>query len=546
MTALAPYESTVRPGRDGLRRQLRAEWTKFRTVRGWIIAMLIAALLPIAVAFLSHSQCSVGYGTGQSRACPASPTGPYGGAVTDSFYFAHQTLSGNGTITARLTSLTGEYSAGGGMRANGSPVSGFTHGIQPWSKAGIMIKASTKQGSAYAAMLVTGSHGVRMQWNYTGDTAGLPGAASASSPRWLRLTRSGDTVTGYDSADGTHWTQVDRVTLSGLPQAAQVGLFATSPGHAVYQTSFGASSSTGGPSVATGTFDSVGLSWAGGGSSFTGARVGGDGPGDTIPAGAKSGGVIIEGQNPFSGTFTQAGGTYTVSGSGDIAPDVPEAPDGNGMSVQNALTGMVFGLIAVIIVAALFITAEYRRGLIRTTFTASPRRGRVLAAKAVVIGGVTFCAGLVGAVIALLVGDQQMRSGGNWLLPVPLLTEARMVVGIAAMLAVAAVLALALGTLTRHGVTAVTTVIVVIFLPFLLGTLQGLLPLGAQEWLLRLTPAAGFSVLQELPAYHQVFAQYTPASGYFPLPPWAGFAVLCAWAGAALLAAGYVLRRRDV
>ena len=43
-----------------------------------------------------------------------------------------------------------------------------------------------------------------------------------------------------------------------------------------------------------------------------------------------------------------------------------------------------------IVIAAMFITAEYRRGLIRTTLAASPRRGRVLAAKAVVIGAVTF------------------------------------------------------------------------------------------------------------------------------------------------------------
>ena len=44
----------------------------------------------------------------------------------------------------------------------------------------------------------------------------------------------------------------------------------------------------------------------------------------------------------------------------------------------------------------MFITAEYRRGLIRTTLAASPRRGRVLAAKAIVIGAVTFAAGLAG------------------------------------------------------------------------------------------------------------------------------------------------------
>ena len=52
----------------------------------------------------------------------------------------------------------------------------------------------------------------------------------------------------------------------------------------------------------------------------------------------------------------------------------------------------------------MFITAEYRRGLIRTTLAASPRRGRVLAAKAVVIGAVTFAAGLVAAAVAVILG----------------------------------------------------------------------------------------------------------------------------------------------
>ena len=88
----------------------------------------------------------------------------------------------------------------------------------PWAKAGIIIKASTRPGSAYAAMMVTGGHGVRMQYDYTGDMPGLAGAVSAASPRWLRLTRSGDTITGYDSANGTHWTKVGTVTLAGLPR----------------------------------------------------------------------------------------------------------------------------------------------------------------------------------------------------------------------------------------------------------------------------------------------------------------------------------------
>ena len=66
--------------------------------------------------------------------------------------------------------------------------------------------------------------------------------------------------------------------------------------------------------------------------------------------------------------------------------------------------GTFAGLIAVIVVATMFITAEYRRGLIRTTLTASPRRGRVLAAKAIVIGAVAFVAGLVAAAVAVIFG----------------------------------------------------------------------------------------------------------------------------------------------
>jgi hypothetical protein len=49
-------------------------------------------------------------------------------------------------------------------------------------------------------MMVTGSNGVRMQWDYVNDMPGLTGSVSASSPRWLRLVRTGDTITGYDSA----------------------------------------------------------------------------------------------------------------------------------------------------------------------------------------------------------------------------------------------------------------------------------------------------------------------------------------------------------
>src|SRR6202034_480969 len=127
-----------------------------------------------------------------------------------------------------------------------------------------------------------------------------------------------------------------------------------------------------------------------------------------------------------------------------IAPDVAGGIFG-GDTLEKSLVGGLIGLIVLIVVATLFITAEYRRGLIRVTFAASPRRGRVLAAKAVVIGSVTFLAGLAGSIAAVVAGERLLRSNGTFILPVSAFTEVRAVAGTAAIVAAAAVLALALG-----------------------------------------------------------------------------------------------------
>jgi ABC-type transport system involved in multi-copper enzyme maturation permease subunit len=524
MTRARPGEPA---GRAGFWPVLRAEWTKFRTVRGWVIGMLVAAVLIDLIGLLAL-RTSIGCGNGRTgAACLQSlPTGPGGEAVTDSFYFVRQPLASHGSITARITSLTGRY-VSGGAAGPGVAGGGLQPGIQPWSKAGIIIKAGTRQGSAYAAMMATGGHGVRFQYNYAQDLPGLPGRVSAVSPRWLRLTRSGDVITGYDSADGHHWTRLGAARLAGLPATAQAGLFATSPLYTKVTSSFGGSSGTDGPSLATGVFDHVGLSGGQPGGRWTGQAIGASGP-------AYSGPQI---------GFGQAGGRFTVTGSGDIAPAVPGAGPGPSGTIEDHLAGVFAGLIAVVVIAALFMTAEYRRGLIRTTLAASPRRGRVLAAKAIVLGLAAFAVGLVASVIAVTVGVRLSRDQGQYVLPVTWATEVRVVVGTAALLAVAAVLAVAIATVLRRGAAAVAAVVVVIVLPYVLGVAQAL-PAGAAGWLLRVTPAAAFAIQQSIPHYSQVTAQYTPPF-FFPLSPWAGFGVLCGYAAAALALALYLLRRRD-
>ena len=82
-------------------------------------------------------------------------------------------------------------------------------------------------------------------------------------------------------------------------------------------------------------------------------------------------------------------------------------------------------------------------------------------------------------------------------------------------------------------------------LPYVLAVTPGILPIGAEQWLVRVTPAAAFAVQQGVSQYPQVSSVYAAGTGYFPLAPWAGLAVLCAWAALALALAAFLLRRRD-
>jgi ABC-type transport system involved in multi-copper enzyme maturation permease subunit len=88
----------------------------------------------------------------------------------------------------------------------------------------------------------------------------------------------------------------------------------------------------------------------------------------------------------------------------------------------------------------------------------------------------------------------------------------------------------------------VTGGIVLFVLPYIIGSF---ISRGADQWLFRLTPAAGFAILGTLPRSAHVSYPYTYGNGYYPLAPWAGLAVLCAYAAVALGLATFALKRRD-
>ncbi|WP_274564199.1 ABC transporter permease subunit [Streptomyces spiramyceticus] len=507
--------SLMKAGRGGFRQLLHSEWTKFTTVRGWVRAMIGAVLVILLVGLVGTAASN----QSEHDANPSLPVGPGGGAVNDNFYFVHQPLRGDGSISVSVTSLTGVIAT--------EPKS-TKPGVSPWAKAGIIVKDNLEQGSAYAAMMVTGAHGVRMQHNYTEDTAGGTGNVSKQFPRWLRLNRSGDTITGYESADGTKWTELGTARLPGLSSTAEVGLFVTSPS-AMEETSTGAGF---GPAVATGSFGEVALGGQWNEGSWKDEQVGGD---------AGTSGSYTQ---TTKGEYTKSGTSYTLTGAGDIAPVVGGPAMGPGNTIENFLVGAFAGLIVVIVVGTGFITVEYRRGLIAVTLAASPRRGRVLVAKAIVVGSLSFVVGLAAAAVMIPLGENRAHANGFYVLTVPTQTELRVMVGTGLLLAVAGVLALAVGAILRRSAAAITVVVAGMVLPYILAT-ASVLPTGASDWLLRVTPAAGFAIQQSVQHYEHVLTTYTPASGYFPLTPWAGFAVLCAYTGLAFAAAVVLLRRRD-
>lgn len=513
---VAPYRSKLPPARDGFWQLLRAEFTKLRSVDRWLLTLLAGVVVTVLVSLVSAGGSEMatsddGGGSGTEAA----------DRVADSFRFVHRPLAGDGSVTARVTDLT----LGKGTDA-------------PWAKAGVIVKAGTEPGSPYVALMRTHEHGVRLQHGFEHDVAG--GAAAGDAPVWLRLAREGDRLTGYESADGERWREVGSVSAAGLPRTARAGLFVAAPETVRVERSFGSLSIGAGPSEATGVFDNVRLEGGGSGGG-SGGGVGGSGAGawQDEAVGPPSGPAAANG--PVGGT-ERAGGTFTVTGSGDIGPR-PPAGDLTWMS----LAGAQVGLIAFAALGVLFITAEYKRGMIRTTFTAGPRRGRVLVAKGVVLAAAAFAAGLAAAVVSFLVGQRALRAGGHRPPQFPEVSLAdgpalRAVAGTGLLLALVALFALGLGALLRHTAAAVTLVVVPFVLPLVLG---GGLPLGAVEWLFRVTPVAGFGVQSTTPHYEQVETVCLPEDGCMPQGPWTGLGVLAAWAALALALAAWRMRRRD-
>jgi autotransporter-associated beta strand protein len=139
--------------------------------------------------------------------------------VSDSMRFVWKPLTGDGSITGRVTG----FSADNGGKAFG----------------GLMMRSSLRRESSNAAATVISGGGVRFTTRDENGSYTEPHLHTLRAPYWIRVDRVGNTFTGYHSPDGVTWTQQGGPVTISMASSALWGLAVTSHAtNSVSQTSF--------------------------------------------------------------------------------------------------------------------------------------------------------------------------------------------------------------------------------------------------------------------------------------------------------------------
>ncbi len=212
-----------------------------------------------------------------------------------------------------------------------------------------------------------------------------------------------------------------------------------------------------------------------------------------------------------------------------VAGDVSEDEGVQAEALDITLSGHNLGTIVVMVLGIMLVTGEYANAVVRTTFTAEPRRLRVFAAKALVLAAVAAISGLVVAVVSFIVGRAILETGG---VTATLSTPGawRALFGVPLFFAGAALLAFVVAALVRNTALAITIVVVMyLVLP----------PLST------LVPRWGDDIVKALPLTSGALITGSGDIDPEQLGPWQGYGVLWLWIVALGALAAVLLRRRD-
>jgi ABC-2 type transport system permease protein len=226
----------------------------------------------------------------------------------------------------------------------------------------------------------------------------------------------------------------------------------------------------------------------------------------------------------------------TAAGTAGIGVAVGlNARDGSGDLINNALAGVVPGLLLAGVLGVLTMTSEYSSGTIRATLAVVPRRPMMLIAKAAVFGAVTLIVGEAASFIAFFGATAALRHG----IAAPTLGQPgvlRAVVLTGAALCLIGLLGLGLGAIIRHSAAAVGVLVagvyvVVQVIGFVAHSAAPYMPILILE--------------NSLSATKPVTCGTAGVSCPHFLSAWAGFGVLSLYAVIALAAGGWLLSKRD-
>jgi len=127
------------------------------------------------------------------------------GGTADSLNFMYKSMTGDGTIIARLATET----IGGAVN----------------DKVGLTMRETTSSGSKHVAVLLDsglGSSRLVSRSSSGGGSTWVNGPSGTTLPRWYKLVRAGNTFTGYVSTDGSTWSTVGSATVT-MTSTLQVG-----------------------------------------------------------------------------------------------------------------------------------------------------------------------------------------------------------------------------------------------------------------------------------------------------------------------------------
>ncbi|GAB6859598.1 ABC transporter permease [Microbacterium xylanilyticum] len=210
-----------------------------------------------------------------------------------------------------------------------------------------------------------------------------------------------------------------------------------------------------------------------------------------------------------------------------------EAPRGlNG--IMAVVSPIQFTALLAGILGAIAVTGEYSTGMIRSTLTADPRRGRVLVAKATVLAVFLFLASLVMFLISAVLVSTILGAHGQgleWGTPDKVILP---ILSAAVTMSVCALIGVSFGFLLRSGAGAIAATVGLLFVLPIMSTFFAFAG-ESWKWVL---DAANYLPLSA--AQNAIMPSDTA-----PLSAGAAFLTLAAWVAAGLLGSWVVLRSRD-